>query len=71
MFISSCGLAQISYFVGMESRHISVINGCEKGGSLKKIKQAVSPDMLNHLKPNYHMFLDSLTGDLFSYDKDK
>jgi len=55
----------------MESKRISVINGCEKGGSIKTIKKAVPADMLQKLKKDYHLFLDNLNGDLFCYNKDK
>lgn len=48
-----------------------MINGCEKGGSVSKIKSAVSPDMLDKLVEGYHVFLDSLSGDVFTYDKSK
>ena len=55
----------------MESKEVSVINGCEKGGSVSKIKSAVSPELLDKLVEGYHVFLDSLSGDLYTYDKAK
>ena len=54
----------------MESKEISVINGCEKGGSVSNIKNAVHPSILNQLTENYHVFLDSLSGDVFTYAKE-
>ena len=47
LFLTGCGVQQLAYYVAMESQHISVINGCEKGGSIKKIKTSVPPDTLN------------------------
>lgn len=55
----------------MESKEISVINGCEKGGSVSNIKKAVSPEMLDKLVEGYHVFLDCLSGDIFTYCKEK
>ena len=55
----------------METKHISVINGREKGGSTSKIKEAVQPNMLDKLVKGFHMFLDNLSGDIFTYDKEK
>jgi len=68
MFAAGCGMGLLSYYIAMEGQKISVINGCEKGGSIKKIKQAVKPDMLPRLQSDFHMFLDNLTGDLFNYN---
>ena len=55
----------------MESQKISIINGCEKGGSTKQIYTAVAPEMLEKLEPDYHMFLDNLTGDVYNYHHEK
>ena len=52
----------------MESKLISVINGFEKGGSSTKIKQSVHPTLLHKLIKDYHMYLDNLSGDIFSYN---
>lgn len=61
-------MSHLAYYVAMESKEISVINGREKGGSVSHIKQAVHPNMLNKLVEGYHVFLDSLSGDVFTYD---
>ena len=71
MFATGNGIQQLVYFCAMESQRISVINGCEKGGKTGDIYTAVAPDMLNSLKPDYHMFLDNLTGDVYRYHSDK
>ena len=55
----------------MESKNISVINGCEKGGSIQHIKKAVAPDMLEKLAKGYHCYMDNLSGDIFSYNSCK
>ena len=55
----------------MESKHISVINGCEKGGSLARIKQAVKPEMLEQLNKGFHMYMDQLSGDVLTYDHEQ
>lgn len=68
MLAASCGMAQLAYYCAMESKDLSVINGCEKGGSVSNIKQAVKPNMLDKLVKGYHGFLDSLSGDVFTYD---
>jgi hypothetical protein len=54
----------------MESKSISVINGCEKGGSISQIKK-VSPEVLRKLSKGYHVYQDNLSGDIFTYDKEK
>ena len=61
----------MAYYCAMESKSISVINGCEKGGSVSQIKKAVTPEKLERLAKGYHMFMDNLSGDLFTYDKEK
>lgn len=68
---AGCGLAQMAYYCAMESKHISVINGCEKGGSLARIKEAVKTDMLDSLTKGFHVFMDQLSGDLLTYDNEK
>ena len=64
-------MAQLAYYCATETKRISVINGIEKGGQLDKIKKAVPPEMLPKLRQGYHMFLDNMSGDIFSYDKEK
>ena len=64
-------MGQMAYYCATESKHISVINGLERGGSIAKIKQAVQPEMLDQLKKGFHCFMDNLSGDILSYDKDK
>jgi hypothetical protein len=71
MFFAGAGMAQISYFCAMESKNVSVINGLEKGGSMKNIKKFIKPEMLEVLTQGYHCYMDSLTGDMFSYNKEK
>lgn len=61
-------MAQLAYYCAMESKLISVINGYEKGGSQTKIKQTVHPNLLHRLQKNYHVYLDNLSGDIFSYN---
>lgn len=53
----------------MESKPISVINGCERGGSIKDIVTSVQPSLLKNLVPNYHVFLDNNSGDIYSYNE--
>ena len=55
----------------MESRKVSIINGQELGGSITKIKEAVEPAMLTKLVKGFHLFLDNLSGDVFTYDQHK
>ena len=64
-------MSQLAYYCASETKKISVINGVEKGTPLSKIKTAVKPDMLPRLKKGYHVFLDNLSGDFYSYDHDK
>lgn len=71
MFATGNGIQQLVYFCAMESQKISIINGCEKGGSTKQIYTAVAPEMLEKLEPDYHMFLDNLTGDVYNYHHEK
>jgi hypothetical protein len=61
-------MTQLAYYCAMESKELSVINGCEKGGSVSHIKTAVQPNMLGQLVEGYHVFLDNLSGDAFTYD---
>lgn len=71
LFCAGAGMAQIAYFCAMESKTLSIINGLEKGGSMKNIKSFVKPDVLDKLTQNYHCYMDNLSGDVFSYNKDK
>jgi hypothetical protein len=63
-------MAQLAYYCASETKKISVINGVERGTPLSKIKTAVKPDILPRLKKGYHVFLDNLSGDFYSYDHD-
>jgi len=63
-------MGQLAYYCAMESKDISVINGLEKGGSIANVKTAVIPGMLNKLVKGYHGFLDNLSGDVLTYDKE-
>ena len=38
MFFAGAGMGLMSYYCATESKHISVINGLERGGSIAKIK---------------------------------
>ena len=48
------------------------MNGKERGGPLNKIEQVLDGDTvkLTALNPNYHVYLEDLSGDFFYYDKD-
>ena len=55
----------------MESTLLSVINGNEKGGPIKNIKESVKPEILDKLVKNFHVFLDNTSGDIFNYEKEE
>ena len=48
-----------------------MLNGKERGGPLKNITNVLQgdPQKLNVLEPNFHVFLEDLSGDYFSFDK--
>ena len=61
-------MSQLAFYCATESRHLSIINGSENGGSVTDIRKAVPPHLLSKLNKNYHVFLDNLSGDIFGYD---
>ena len=69
MLALGCGMSQLSFYCAMEGKKLSVINGREMGGSLETIKGAVEPSLLEKLKKGYHVFLDNLSGDVFTYQE--
>ena len=46
---------------------MQVVNGNERGGPLNRIKK-VDERKLACLDPNYHVYLDNLSGDYYTYD---
>ena len=71
ILLMGSGIAQLVYYCSTESAKYYVINGQELGGSLTKIKTAVEPELLKQLKMNLHVYLDNLSGDIFSFDLKK
>ena len=66
------GMAQLVYYCATRGRSLQVINGHEKGGALNQIVEVLGgdTDKLGQLDPVNHVFLDSLSGDYYTYNKD-
>lgn len=67
LLAAGCGMQMLVYFCATNYADIDVINNDEKGGSLAKIKD-VNAKMLPTLE-KHQVYLDNLTGDYYSYDK--
>ena len=68
---TGAGMYQLVYYCATAGRSLQVINGNEKGGSLRKIESVLGGDVdkLKKLDPRHHVFLDDLSGDFYTYDK--
>ena len=62
------GIQFLAYYCSTTFADIEVMNGGEKGGALQTIKD-FDAKLLPRLFPN-QVFLDNLTGDYYSYNKE-
>lgn len=65
------GMAQLVYYCSTQSKIYKVVNGNERGGPLNKINSFLQGNhaKLSALDPNFHVYLENLSGDYYTYDK--
>jgi hypothetical protein len=70
LFASGIGLQLLVYYCATNLAELNIINGNERGGAIKSIKEVPIKNAL-HAPPGtryINVFLDNLTGDYYVYE---
>ncbi len=65
LFAAGCGMQMLAYYCATGYRRLNVMNGEEKGGELRTIKDITPARMAEVTLED--AFLDSVTGDFYTY----